>query len=76
VKAQLAHRPESRASDSVIEGRTLKRFSLLFNAISATLIAPNSVIGWLPADAGNQYSIRAQLQFGFYELEAYLPDVW
>ena len=30
-----------------------------------TLVDPNPVIGWLPADAGNQYSIRAQLQFGF-----------
>jgi len=39
--------------------------ALLFNAINSTLVNPNPVIGWLPADAGNQYSIRAQLQFGF-----------
>ena len=39
--------------------------ALLFNAINSTLINPNPVIGWLPADAGNQYSLRAQLQFGF-----------
>jgi len=39
--------------------------ALLFNAINSTLVNPNPVIGWLPADAGNQYSLRAQLQFGF-----------
>jgi len=39
--------------------------ALLFNAINSTLVNPNPVIGWLPADAGNQYSIRVQLQFGF-----------
>ena len=39
--------------------------ALLFNAINATLVNPNAVIGWLPADAGTQYSLRAQLQFGF-----------
>ena len=39
--------------------------ALLFNAINSTLVSANPVIGWLPSDAGNQYSIRAQLQFGF-----------
>lgn len=39
--------------------------ALLFNAINSTLVNPNPVVGWLPADAGNQYSIRAELQFGF-----------
>ena len=39
--------------------------ALLFNAINSTLVNPNSQNGWLSADAGNQYSLRAQLQFGF-----------
>ena len=39
--------------------------ALLFNPINSTLVNPNPVIGWLPADAGRQYSLRAQLQFGF-----------
>ncbi len=39
--------------------------ALLLNAINSTLVNPNPVIGWLPADAGNQYYLRAQLQFGF-----------
>ena len=39
--------------------------ALLFNAINSTLVNPTAANGWLPADAGNQYSVRAQLQFGF-----------
>jgi hypothetical protein len=39
--------------------------ALLFNAINSTLINSNPQNGWLPADGGNQYSLRAQLQFGF-----------
>ena len=38
---------------------------MLFNAINATLVSPTPANGWLPADAGNQYYLRAQLQFGF-----------
>ena len=38
---------------------------LLFNAINQTLIGANPQNGWLSADAGSQYYLRAQLQFGF-----------
>jgi hypothetical protein len=38
---------------------------LLFNAINQTLVEPTGVLGWLPADEGNQYYLRFQLQFGF-----------
>jgi hypothetical protein len=38
---------------------------LLFNAINSTLVNPTPANGWLSADAGNQYYLRAQLQFGF-----------
>jgi len=39
--------------------------ALLFNPINSTLVTPSTGIGWLPADAGRQYYLRAQLQFGF-----------
>jgi hypothetical protein len=39
--------------------------ALLFNPINSTLVTPNPGIGWLPADAGKQYYLRAQVQFGF-----------
>ena len=39
--------------------------ALLFNPINSTLVTPNPLIGWLPADAGKQYYVRVQLQFGF-----------
>jgi len=38
---------------------------LLFSAVNQTLVSPNGIIGWLPADEGNQYYLRFQLQFGF-----------
>ena len=38
---------------------------LLFSAINQTLVVPTGVLGWAPADEGNQYYLRFQLQFGF-----------
>jgi len=38
---------------------------LLFNPISASLVAPNPTIGWVASDQGSQYYFRLETQFGF-----------